>query len=577
MWGGATFDVAYRFLNEDPWQRLKQLRQAMPNTLLQMLFRGSNAVGYQNYPDNVIKQFIISAADAGIDVFRIFDSLNWVPQLTHSIDAVKQTGKIAEGTLCYTGDILTDSHPQYSLQYYVDLAKSLVDAGADMLAIKDMAGLLKPEAAYRLVASLKDAVDVPVHLHTHDTTGNGISTYLRAIDAGVDIVDVAQSSFSGTTSQPSMESLYYALSDHARQPELDIEAAEHIDQYFQAIRPYYADFGNQITSPLTEIYRIQMPGGQYSNLQQQAKGLGITDFNAVKKMYATVNEMFGDIVKVTPSSKVVGDMALFMVQNALTPEQVMAQGETIDFPESVVAFFKGDLGQPAAGFPKALQQLVLKGQTPLIDRPGALAPAVDFEAIKQQLIESGLDNPTMEDVLSAILYPDVYRTYRQQQDQFGPVTVLDSPTYFQGMRLGETVQVQLKAGQSLIMRLDTIGEPDAQGKRTLYFTVNGQKRELQVTDAHYQHHDATVQLAEPTASDQIGAPMAGRILTIQASVDQVVKAGDVLFTTEAMKMETTVHAPFTGRLTHLYVEAGELVASQQLLAIFKPVAESEVN
>ncbi|WP_225047338.1 pyruvate carboxylase [Lacticaseibacillus kribbianus] len=573
MWGGATFDVAYRFLNEDPWRRLQALRQAMPNTLLQMLFRGSNAVGYKNYPDNVIRQFIATAAKNGIDVFRIFDSLNWVPQLTHSIDAVKATGKLAEGTMCYTGDILGDAHPKYNLPYYVNLARELVAAGADILAIKDMAGLLKPQAAYALVAALKDAVDVPLHLHTHDTTGNGIATYVAAVRAGVDVVDVAQSAMSGTTSQPSMESLYYALEGSPRQPQLDIDHAEHLNQYFQAIRPYYADFANNVTGPLTDIYAVQMPGGQYSNLQQQAKGMGLTDFEAVKRMYQDVNALFGDIVKVTPSSKVVGDMALYLLQNELTTADVLDHGEQLDFPESVVAFFKGDLGQPVGGFPKLLQAKIIKGQTPLTVRPGSLAEPVDFTAVREQLKTSGLAHPTEEQVLSAILYPEVFAGYLKNQALYGPVTRLDSPTYFQGMRIGERVSVAVAPGTTYIMQLDAIGEPDAAGLRTLYFTVNGQKREVQVKDAAAKHTTTGAQLAEPTDKNQIPAPMGGRILTVAVSVGQAVREGDALFTTEAMKMETTVHAPFAGTVTHLYVAEGDLVQSQTLLATLKPASQ----
>lgn len=570
MWGGATFDVAYRFLKEDPWRRLTALRQAMPHTLLQMLFRGSNAVGYQNYPDNVITQFIQTAAKDGIDVFRIFDSLNWVPQLTHSIDAVRNTGKLAEGTMCYTGDILSEAHPKYSLQYYVTLAKQLVAAGANMLAIKDMAGLLKPQAAYELVSALKDAVTVPLHLHTHDTTGNGIATYVQAIRAGVDVVDVAQNAFSGTTSQPSMESLYYALADDPRQPELAITKAERINQYFGAIRPYYQDFSNGVTGPLTDIYTVQMPGGQYSNLQQQAKSMGIADFEAVKRMYTQVNTLFGDIVKVTPSSKVVGDMALFMLQNELTPELVLSRGSQLDFPASVVNFFKGDLGQPVGGFPAQLQQVILKGATPLTVRPGSLAKPVDFGAVRAELIAAGLPAPTEEEVLSAILYPAVFKQYLSDQRQYGPVAVLDSPTYFQGMRLGEKINVAVRPGITYIIRLDNVGEPDAAGLRTLYFTVNGQKREVQVRDAAAKHSTVSHQLAEPTDETQIAAPMGGKIVSVAVTVGDTVQAGDALFVTEAMKMETTVHAPFDGQVQHLYVSAGDLVTAQELLAKLKP-------
>ncbi|MFD1392936.1 pyruvate carboxylase [Lacticaseibacillus jixianensis] len=574
MWGGATFDVAYRFLNESPWRRLDQLRAALPHTLLQMLFRGSNAVGYQNYPDNVIKKFIQTAAAHGIDVFRIFDSLNWVPQLTHSIDAVRETGKLAEGTMCYTGDILAASHPKYALPYYVDLAKQLVDAGANILAIKDMAGLLKPEAAYELVAALKDAVDVPIHLHTHDTTGNGVATYVQAVNAGVDIVDVAQSAFSGTTSQPSMESLYYALANNDRQPDLNVQAAEVLNQYFEKIRPYYQDFANGVTSPLTDIYTVQMPGGQYSNLKQQAESMDITDFEAVKQMYAQVNALFGDIVKVTPSSKVVGDMALFMLQNHLTPQDVLARGETIDFPASVVAFFKGDLGQPVGGFPQQLQAKILKGAAPLTERPGALAKPVDFAAVRQQLIEAGLPHPDDAQMLSAILYPDVYRTYLKNRLAFGPITALDSQTYFQGMRIGERISVDVRPGLQVLLQLDAISQADAAGKRTLYFTVNGQKREVQVQDEAAQHTALAKRLAEPTDRNQIGAPMGGRLVAVKVQEGQVVAKGDALFVTSAMKMETTVHAPFAGTITHLYAKAGDLVETGELLAKMKQAAQN---
>ncbi|WP_203624268.1 MULTISPECIES: pyruvate carboxylase [unclassified Lacticaseibacillus] len=574
MWGGATFDVAYRFLNESPWIRLDQLRKRMPHTLLQMLFRGSNAVGYQNYPDNVIKKFIQVAANRGIDVFRIFDSLNWVPQLTHSIDAVRETGKLAEGTMCYTGDILADSHPKYSLAYYVDLSKQLVDAGANILAIKDMAGLLKPEAAYELVSALKDAVDVPIHLHTHDTTGNGVATYVQAVNAGVDVVDVAQSAFSGTTSQPSMESLYYALANNDRQPDLDVQGAEKLNQYFEQVRPYYQDFANGVTGPLTDIYTVQMPGGQYSNLKQQAESMDITDFEAVKQMYAQVNEMFGDIVKVTPSSKVVGDMALFMLQNHLTPQDVLDHGETIDFPASVVDFFKGDLGQPVGGFPKQLQAKILKGEKPLTQRPGALAEPVDFTAVRQQLIEKGLPHPTDAQVLSAILYPEVYTTYLKNRLKFGPITALDSQTYFQGMRIGERISVDVRPGLQVVMQLDAISPADAAGKRTLYFTVNGQKREVQILDESAQHTVATKRQAEPTDQNQIGAPMGGRLVGIEVKEGQQVEKGDALFVTSAMKMETTVHAPFAGTITHLYAGVGDLVETGELLAKLKPLAQN---
>lgn len=566
MWGGATFDVAYRFLAEDPWERLAKMRQAMPNTLLQMLFRGSNAVGYKNYPDNVIKQFIREAAATGIDVFRIFDSLNWLPQLQPSIDAVKETGKIAEATICYTGDIMSDAHPHYTLKYYVDLAKSLERAGADIIAVKDMAALLTPGAASVLIGAIKDAVTVPVHLHTHDTTGTGVATYMAAAAAGVDIVDVAQSAFAATTSQPGMESLFHAMGGNDRQPHLDIQAAEHVSDYFRQIRPYYEDFSNHVAGPLTKIYDVEMPGGQYTNLQQQAQSVGITDFNAVMAKYAEVNVLFGDIIKVTPSSKVVGDMALFMEQNHLSAQDVLDKGEGLDFPASVVNFFRGELGQPPFGFPEKLQKIVLKGEAPLTERPGALLPAADFDAVRQQLTESGLPNPDMKDILAYLLYPDVFKKYATNRYKFGPVTHLDTPTFFEGLRIGQQIDVTIAAGQTYVIRLDAIGEADATGLRNVYFTVNGQKREIELRDAASQHTTGAHQLAEPDNQNQVGAPMAGRILEVMVEPGQKVAKGDALFVSEAMKMETTVHAQTSGVVKHVYVEAGSLVQSNELLA-----------
>lgn len=571
MWGGATFDVAYRFLVEDPWERLKQLRKKMPHTLFQMLFRGSNAVGYKNYPDNVLAEFIKQAATDGIDVFRIFDSLNWVPQLEKSIQAVRDAGKIAEAAICYTGDILDPTKHKYDLKYYQDLAKELAASGAHIIGIKDMAGLLKPEAAYELVSTLKETVDLPIHLHTHDTPGNGVSTYQRAAAAGVDIVDVAQSALSGTTSQPSMESLYYALTDNPRQPDLDIHAAEQLNRYFEGIRPFYGDFANGLNAPVTENYTAQMPGGQYSNLRQQASAVGLGDrWEDVKRMYATVNQMFGDIVKVTPSSKVVGDMALFMVQHKLTEDDVYAKGDTIDFPDSVVRFFMGDLGQPVGGFPEKLQKIILKGKTPLTVRPGSLAKPVDFATVKAELAEKIQDEPTKEEVLSYLMYPDVFLDYHQRKEIYGDVSTLDTPTFFQGMRIGEKIEIHVRPGKTWILTLNEIGEPDIEGNRTLYFTVNGQRSEVVINDKSAKQSVTVSQKAEPTNREQIGAAMTGTVLSVLVTTDQLVQKGEPLLVTEAMKMETTIQAPFTGRINHLYVQEGDRVDSNELLLEIKP-------
>lgn len=566
MWGGATFDVAYRFLGEDPWERLKKIRQMIPRTLTQMLFRGSNAVGYQNYPDNALKAFIDQSAQDGMDVFRIFDSLNWIEQMEKSIQYVRDNNKVAEATMCYTGDILDPDKSKYNLKYYVDLAKELQAAGAHIIAIKDMAGLLKPEAAYRLISTLKDEIDVPIHLHTHDTTGNGIYTYSQAAKAGVDIVDVASSSMSGTTSQPSMGSLYYALQGTERQPEVDIKNVEAVDRYWKSVRPYYQQFSNKMVGPQTDIYQTEMPGGQYSNLQQQANALRLGDrFEEVKKTYRQVNQMFGDIIKVTPSSKVVGDMALFMVQHELTPEDVMSKGESLDFPDSVVSFFKGDLGQPAGGFPKQLQKIVLKGADALTVRPGSLAQPIDFKAVQAELEQKVGHSVTFEEVISYVLYPKVFLDYVDRQKQYGAVTVLDTPTFFQGMRIGERVDIELAIGETEIVSLNEIGDPDDEGQRTLYFDINGHAREVRVADLSVHNTVVKKRKAEPTKPGEIGATMSGSVLRVLVQKGDEVKKGTPIIVTEAMKMETTIQAPIDGTVAKVYVEDGDAVDSNDLL------------
>lgn len=566
MWGGATFDVAYRFLGEDPWERLKKIRQMIPRTLTQMLFRGSNAVGYQNYPDNALKAFIDQSAQDGMDVFRIFDSLNWIEQMEKSIQYVRDNNKVAEATMCYTGDILDPDKSKYNLKYYVDLAKELQAAGAHIIAIKDMAGLLKPEAAYRLISTLKDEIDVPIHLHTHDTTGNGIYTYSQAAKAGVDIVDVASSSMSGTTSQPSMGSLYYALQGTERQPEVDIKNVEAVDRYWKSVRPYYQQFSNKMVGPQTDIYQTEMPGGQYSNLQQQANALRLGDrFEEVKKTYRQVNQMFGDIIKVTPSSKVVGDMDLFMVQHELTPEDVMSKGESLDFPDSVVSFFKGDLGQPAGGFPKQLQKIVLKGADALTVRPGSLAQPIDFKAVQAELEQKVGHSVTFEEVISYVLYPKVFLDYVDRQKQYGAVTVLDTPTFFQGMRIGERVDIELAIGETEIVSLNEIGDPDDEGQRTLYFDINGHAREVRVADLSVHNTVVKKRKAEPTKPGEIGATMSGSVLRVLVQKGDEVKKGTPIIVTEAMKMETTIQAPIDGTVAKVYVEDGDAVDSNDLL------------
>ncbi|RAU06897.1 pyruvate carboxylase [Bacillus pumilus] len=571
MWGGATFDVAYRFLKEDPWERLKALRQEVPNTLFQMLLRSSNAVGYTNYADNVIKAFVKESAEAGIDVFRIFDSLNWVKGMTLAIDSVRESGKVAEAAICYTGDILDPSRPKYDLKYYVSLAKELESAGAHILGIKDMAGLLKPQAAYELVSALKDELTIPIHLHTHDTSGNGLFTYARAIDAGVDIVDVAVSSMAGLTSQPSASSLYYALDGHERKPDMNVQSVEHLSQYWDSVRKYYHEFESGMNSPHTEIYEHEMPGGQYSNLQQQAKGVGLGDrWNEVKEMYRRVNDMFGDIVKVTPSSKVVGDMALYMVQNDLTEEDVYEKGATLDFPDSVVELFKGYLGQPHGGFPEKLQKLILKGEEPLTVRPGEKLKPVDFEAIQQQFKESHDLTLTEQDAIAYALYPKVFSEFVQTAESYGDISVLDTPTFFYGMRLGEEIEVEIEKGKTLIVKLVSIGEPNPDATRVLYFELNGQPREVVIKDESIKSSVQEKMKADRSNPNHIAASMPGTVIKVLVEKGQKISQGEHLMINEAMKMETTVQAPFTAVVDEIHVTNGEPIQTGDLLIVLKP-------
>ena len=566
MWGGATFDVAYRFLKEDPWDRLLTLRKQVPNVMFQMLLRASNAVGYKNYPDNVIREFVDKSAHAGIDVFRIFDSLNWVKSMEVAIDAVRQSGKIAEAAVCYTGDITDPTRTKYDINYYKNIAKELQEQGAHILAIKDMAGLLKPQAAYRLISELKETVDIPIHLHTHDTSGNGIYTYAKAIEAGVDIVDIAMGSMAGLTSQPSASTLFYALEGSERQPNVKVDSLEKLSHYWEDVRKYYQDFESGMKSPHSEIYQHEMPGGQYSNLQQQAKAVGLGDeWEDVKTMYSRVNQMFGDIVKVTPSSKVVGDMALFMVQNDLTEEDVLTKGQTIDFPDSVIELFTGYLGQPYGGFPKDLQKVILKGKEPITVRPGELLEPVDFEALKEELLKELGREATNFEVLAYALYPKVFLEYRKAVEQYGDLSVLDTPTYFYGLRLGEEIEIEIEKGKTLIVKLLTVSQPRADGTRVVYFELNGQSREVVIKDENIKSSVITKVKGDPKNPNHISATMPGTVIKVVVEKGEKVEKGDHLLITEAMKMETTVQAPFTGVVKDIYVKDGEAIQNGDLL------------
>ena len=566
MWGGATFDVSYRFLSEDPWARLEKLRKQIPNVLFQMLFRGSNAVGYSNYPNNVIREFIKESAQSGIDVFRIFDSLNWVKAMEVAIDETRAQGKIAEATVCYTGDILDPSRTKYTIDYYKDMARELEKTGAHILAIKDMAGLLKPEAAYRLISELKEAVDLPIHLHTHDTSGNGNFLYARAIDAGVDIIDTALGSMAGLTSQPSANSLYYAMAGNERKVRADIDGLQKLSAYWGDVRKYYIDFESGMNAPHADVYKHEMPGGQYSNLQQQAKAVGLGGrWDEVQDMYATVNLMFGDVVKVTPSSKVVGDMALFMVQNDLTAQNIYERGVAMDFPDSVIEFFQGYLGQPHGGFPKELQALILKDREAITDLPGDLLAPVNFEQLADVLDERLGRTPTNQELLAYALYPKVFEQYTKTFDQYSDLSVLDTPTFLYGLRLGEEIEVEIEKGKTLIIKLVSVGEPQHDGTRVMYFELNGQSREIIIQDMTVEVDHVAAVKADPANPKQIGATMPGTMLKVVVSKGAKVSRGDHLLITEAMKMETTVQAPMDGIVKEIYTTAGDAISTGDLL------------
>ena len=572
MWGGATFDVAYRFLHEDPWERLKILREKMPNMLLQMLIRGNNTVGYKNYPDNVVVKFIKESSKNGIDLFRIFDSLNWLPGMQLSIDEVLKNEKIAEATMCYTGDILDEYRDKYSIKYYVDFAKELEKTGAHIIGIKDMSGLLKPYAAKKLIKNLKEEIGLPIHLHTHDTTGNGVATILQATEAGVDIVDTAVNSMSGLTSQPALNSVVAALKNTYRDTEIDLDKAEEISKYWAAVRPVYANFESDLKSGTTEIYKYEIPGGQYSNLKPQVESFGLGHkFKDVKEMYKKVNEMVGDIVKVTPSSKMVGDFAIFMVQNELTPENILDKGKNLDYPDSVMTYFRGMMGQPYGGFPKDLQKMILKGEKPITKRPGQLLPDEDFDAIKKHLEEKGIE-PREEDLISSSLYPKVFDDYLDYIKENGEVTHIGSDVFFHGLMEGESTEISIEEGKTLIVTLIEVGKLLENGTRNLTFEINGSRRTINIKDETVKSGEISSEekiYADPKNEREVGSSIPGKIVKVLVSEGEEVKKGDKLFIAEAMKMETNILANIDGKVKDIFVREGDMVESGELLLSFE--------
>ena len=566
MWGGATFDVSLRFLRECPWQRLQQLREAVPNILLQMLFRGSNAVGYKAYPDNVIEKFIEKSWENGIDVFRIFDSLNWIEGMKRSIQIVRErTGGIAEATICYTGDVLnTDPGNRYNLQYYLDMARRLEDEGAHMLALKDMAGLLKPYAAQKLIPALRSAVDIPLHLHTHDTSSMQSATLLKAIEADVDIVDVCLSSMSGLTSQVNMNSLVAVMQGHEREQVFDLDALNQYSNYWEAVREYYYPFESGLKAGTAEVYEHEIPGGQYSNLRPQAIALGLEHrFEQIKKNYTAVNRMFGDIVKVTPSSKVVGDMAMFMTANGLDEKDVMAQGDTLAFPDSVVDLFSGKLGQMEGGFPSELAGMVLKGKKPLSGPPGEALEPMDFEADFAAFKQAFDDSLTELDFLSYEMYPEVFRGYYEHQKEFGDVHYLPTQAFFYGLGQGDEIVVKLQRGKTIVIRYIYRSHTDENGFCRVTFDLNGQARSVQVRDETVVPKTAANRKA--LERNEIGSPLMGRLASVLVGAGDVVEKDTPVFVIEAMKMETTITAPFASTIKTVHLQAGELVGQGDLI------------
>ncbi|UWP94518.1 pyruvate carboxylase [Aliiroseovarius crassostreae] len=566
-WGGATFDVAYRFLQECPWQRLRDLRAAMPNVLTQMLLRASNGVGYTNYPDNVVREFVRQAAETGVDVFRVFDSLNWVENMRVAMDAVNESGKIVEGTVCYTGDILNPDRAKYDLKYYVGMAKELEAAGAHILGLKDMAGLLKPASATALVKALKDEISIPVHFHTHDTSGIAGATILAASAAGVDAVDAAMDSFSGGTSQPCLGSIVEALRHTDRDTGLSIEAIREINDYWEHVRGQYVAFESGLASPASEVYLHEMPGGQFTNLKAQARSLGLEErWPEVAQSYADVNQMFGDIVKVTPSSKVVGDMALMMVSQGLSRAEVEDPDHDMAFPDSVVDMMRGNLGQPPGGFPDGIVKKVLKDEAPNLERPGAHLEPIDLEATRAELSKElegfKVDD---EDLNGYLMYPKVFLDYMGRHRTYGPVRTLPTKTFFYGMEPGEEIEAEIDPGKTLEILLQAVGETDENGEVKVFFELNGQPRVIRVPNRLVKATTASRPKAEEGNANHVGAPMPGVVASVAVSAGQEVHEGDLLLTIEAMKMETGIHAERDATVKAVHVSAGGQIDAKDLL------------
>jgi pyruvate carboxylase len=573
MWGGATFDVAYRFLKESPWTRLHRLREAIPSINFQMLLRASNGVGYKNYPDNVIAEFIKESANSGIDVFRIFDSLNWTENMKQSMATAQETGKIVEAAMCYTGDVLDPDKTKYAIDYYVNMARELEAAGSDIIGIKDMAGLLKPYAAYELIRALKENVKAPIHLHTHDTSGNGVATLLMASQAGVDIVDAALESMAGITSQPSLNAIIEGLKFTDRDPHIDMFGYNELGKYYRDLRKIYYKFESDLTNSNAEIYDFEIPGGQYTNLKPQADALGLVNrFEEVKENYKVANRVVGDIIKVTPSSKVVGDLAIFMTKNNLTEENILEEGKNLSFPDSLVDYCKGMIGQPAGGVPKGLQEVVLKGEPAITARPGSLLPPEDFDAIREHIKNDlGIENPTQRQALSYALYPKVFDDYVNHVKDFNDVSELESDVFFYGLNIGQECEVEIEEGKNLTIKLVDIGEPKEDGMRTLTFELNGMLRDVDIKDNNYTGLIKSVEKADMNDPYQIGASIPGKVVKLLVKKGDEVEVNQPLIVIEAMKMETNIVAKSAGVINDIKVAVNDMVVDKQLLIQLDPI------
>jgi pyruvate carboxylase len=573
MWGGATFDTSMRFLREDPWQRLRELRQRVPNICFQMLLRGANAVGYTSYPDNVIVDFVREAYQQGIDIFRIFDSLNSIENMRVSIDAVLETGAVCEPAICYTGDLFDKRRPKYSLSYYVKMAKQLEKLGAHFLAIKDMAGLCRPYAAFALVKALREEIGIPIHFHTHDTSGINSASLLKATDAGVDVADAAVASVSGGTSQPNLNSIVEALANTPRDTQLDIAALNECSDFWEVVRTYYLPFDSGPKSGSARLYEHEIPGGQFTNLREQAAAMGLGHrWHEVEETYAEVNQLFGDIVKVTPSSKVVGDMALFLLANEIKPQDLLNLDEhhDVSFPNSVVEMFSGALGVPPGGWPKKLQRIILRGQDPIKGRPGASLPSVNFEEAQSELEKKVSHEVPRDALLSYLLYPDVFLKYDAFRQTYSDVSVLPTPAFFFGLKPGEEITVDIEHGKTLIVKFLTTGDAHPDGTRTLFFELNGQPREVNVRDRSLRVVERSHPKADAGNTGHVGAPTAGLISSIAVQVNHPVERGAKLLTLEAMKMQSNIYAPISGKIGKLLVAPGQHVEAKDLLVIIAP-------